>query len=410
MTARKVHERAAGQTGDLQKLNHLLTEICIIMQHVESYDRFTRSLDLPEPPTTYVQPEYKRVIQEVAGAYTMLERNWLTESLKRAKQAEQIVEITTTAGNGAEDNGAVLQVSSLVEDAFYLCKRAVKRGLGTGSADAACGCINQVAGCLEDALSFTPQQNGGAIQVNSLEISSQYCLELNQQILQSMQRTFERPDELAKTKGCAEALVDLAVKLQRTRVTVLQQLLQPTFAMWETATFTDALKRATYDNTDENATNSSSSEFVERWVAQMPPLQQRFGVEMSEQSFQLCVELVAQRVAEDVEKGIVTKDFTQLGALQFEHDLREIIESIAQISVNSFTVRAMFIRLLQITSLLAISTLGEAHDVWDSFSAQKPPSGMAVKSRERLTSNLAKRILTRRTDFRQKDVDRLKLL
>jgi hypothetical protein len=75
-----------------------------------------------------------------------LERNWMSESLRRASQVEQSVEISNA------DTGTILLASSLVEDAFYVCKRAVKRSLGTGSSDAACGCINQVVGCLEDVL------------------------------------------------------------------------------------------------------------------------------------------------------------------------------------------------------------------------------------------------------------------
>jgi hypothetical protein len=48
------------------------------------------------------------------------------------------------------------------------------------------------------------------IQVNSLEICARYCLELHKQVLSSAANTFERPEDLAKTNGCADGLVELS--------------------------------------------------------------------------------------------------------------------------------------------------------------------------------------------------------
>lgn len=425
MSTRRIHEQASSTNNnhngnhnpsqDLTKLNQLLTEMCIIMQHVESYDRFTRSiasslpLQQPQP-----QPEYKRVLQEVAGAYTMLERSWISQSLKRAKQAEQVVDTTNV-----QQDSAVLCASSLVEDSFYLCKRAVRRALGTGSCDAACGCINQVVGCLEDAL-FAPSPTLDAtVQVNSLEVSAQYARELHLQIVQTMGKTFERPEELAKTRAGAEALLDLAKQLDENKLECLRGLVAPTLQSWKQPIFTEAMDRVSYNLTDKQFASlqqqsSPHSEYVDKLVGQIHPLHARFSTEMSEQSFQCVCELVAQRVAEDLEKQLVVKHFSQLGALALEQDLRAVADSVSQISINSLTVRAMFARLFQIATLLGISTLGEAHDVWDSF-AQKSSQlgsggGGAVKPRSGLTAKEAKRLLPLRQDFRQKDVAQLKLL
>ncbi|KAH9260035.1 hypothetical protein BASA81_001807 [Batrachochytrium salamandrivorans] len=417
MSTRRIHEQASstspsannnGTSQDLTKLNQLLTEMCIIMQHVESYDRFTRSIAASLPQLSQQQqqqPEYKRVLQEVAGAYTMLERLWISQSLKRAKQVEQVVDTTNM-----QQDSAVLRASSLVEDSFYLCKRAVRRALGTGSCDAACGCINQVVGCLEDALFSPSPLLDGAVQVNSLEVSAQYARELHLQIVQTMGKTFERPEELAKTRAGAEALLDLAKQLDENKLECIRVLIAPTLQSWKQPIFIEAMDRVSYNLDDkqfallqQQQQSSQHSEYVDKLVGQIHPLHGRFSMEMSEQSFQCVCELVAQRVAEDMEKQLVVKHFSQLGALALEQDLRAVADSVSQISINSLMVRAMFARLFQIATLLGISTLGEAHDVWDSFAQKSQQQGGAVKPRSGLTAKEAKRLLPLRQDFRQKD-------
>lgn len=430
MAGRRIHERAGRQEveKDLTKLNHLLVEICIAMQHVETYDRFVRAK--PMYSSSDYNPEYRRIVQEVAGAYTLLEKKWITESLKRAKKAENLVHIVVS--------GRTLEASTLVEDAFYVCRRAIKRSLGTGSSQATCGCVNQVSASLEDALlpffsnagnAASTSTNPGnqssstsmmdpvfasSIQINSLELCAEYCNKLFAQITTT--DAFERQDDLNKVKNCAESLLELSERFESKRLEALVALVLSACAsssVWKAAL--EAIEQVSYQLDDQAF--EKEDVFSGRICAIAANiLSKRLRDVLSDVSFERVVEILALRISEELERGIFAKRFTQLGALRLEKDLRLIMESLIAMVSNSLGVRAIFARLMQMAAVLSITALEEAHDVWDSFAASTTTAAevthhnKGIKPKDRLNAKEVKRVLAYRLDFDQREVQRLKLL
>jgi COG4 transport protein len=445
MTNRRLHERAAQQNlfmnpslgmtdhqrnYELNKLNHLIIETCITMQHVETYDRFVRARHLNF--VNDYNPEYRRIIQEIAGVYTLLEKQWITESLYSAIKIESTLELPI--GN------RILCVSSLVEGGFYIAKRAIKRGLGTGSGDASCGCINIVISCLEDILlnhlqnsssKLSQQQqqqlSGGtriansngiitSIQqdedaliqfMNTIEIGMDYCNKLYQEI--STNDAFERKEDFIKVKSCADGLFDLSCTFDSKRNESTQKSIYISCShsiMYKSAI--ENIDSVSY-NLDE-VQYERDDPFAAKFVAAVGQILNRYQNIMSDVTFERSVEYLAFRVSEEIEKGIVVKQFSQLGGLRLEKDIRLICESLVAFVLNPLLIRSIFVRLLQISTLLSVSALEEAHDVWDSFNTLGLNNNTVIKPKDRLNAKEAKRILGRRLDFDQREVQKMKLL
>jgi hypothetical protein len=327
-----------------------------------------------------------------------------------------------------------------VEDAFYVCRRAVKRSLGTGSNEATCGCVNLVAGSLEDVLlPFFSSSNfsgsgpgrdasnqasgqganssdpvlGFSLQINSLELCVEYCQKLFNHITGT--EAFERQDDLSKVKSCAEGLLELADRFESKRLEALTLLVQHSCMAsqaWKMGL--DSIEHVSYQLDDQGFEREDS--FAGRMSAIAPNvLGKKLRDALSDISFERVVEVLSLRISEELEKGVVIKRYTQLGALKFEKDLRQVSESLIPMVSNSLGVRAIFARLMQMAAVLSVVALEEAHDVWDSF-ASSPSSltdvthGKGIRPKDRLNAKEVKRVLALRVDFDQREIQRMKLL
>ena len=154
-------------------------------------------------------------------------------------------------------------------------------------------------------------------------------------------------------------------------------------------------------------------------VAAVAPniLGKRLREALSDASFERVMEILSLRISEELEKGVVVKRFTQLGALKLEKDLRQISESLLSLVSNSLGVRAIFARLMQLAAVLSVVALEEAHDVWDSFvsssnssSLKEVTHGKGIRPKDRLNAKEVKRVLALRIDFDQREIQRMKLL
>jgi hypothetical protein len=469
MTKKRLHERSSMSTTpntDLTELSTLLVSLCFLMQHVETYDRFVHARYMEwfldnnnDKQTTPLPPsEYRRTLQELAGVYTVLENAWMTESMNRAARMEAInpyvpssvAMMNVIVGGNSNNNLHVpnLSTSSVVEDFYYVARRAAKRALSTGSADAACGCVNVLAGSLDDALaavfdnmtassttsttvatsligvvadtttSLTSSNNSNnnnriLLTINSLEQAADFSRQLHQYLLSMAKETLDSDIVIHKFQSCAENLLDLASKIDHVRTERLDKIITNTFhrLAW------DSISYELDDVTFERRMNMDDGD-VARTIA--PVLITLNGLRdmISPSSFELLLQKLAFRIADDFERAVVIKKFTQLGALALERDTRDLSSALASKAQRPHAIRALFFRLLQLSALLGVQTLEEVHDVWDSFHSSNNNNnnnniGLAlapgdVRPKDGLTTKEVKRALGLRIDL-VGEVNRLKL-
>lgn len=103
-------------------------------------------------------------------------------------------------------------------------------------------------------------------------------------------------------------------------------------------------------------------------------------------------------ITAQLERAVLQKEFTQLGGLQFDKDLRNIVSYFS--SASERTVRGEFARLIQMASLLNLQQVTEVLDYWGENCGQMT---------WRLTPGEVRRVLSRRIDFKPTDIAGLKL-
>ncbi|EQC26422.1 hypothetical protein SDRG_15767 [Saprolegnia diclina VS20] len=137
--------------------NPQLNEVAVVLQHSQTYERFVRARDVfylassssSSSSATSLLPSFNASplntsVQELAALYCALEDVCLTASTKKALTTEEMRSIASGA--------ALIPVSSIIDEVFYVGRNSACRALATGHVDAACGVLNLVATLLETTL------------------------------------------------------------------------------------------------------------------------------------------------------------------------------------------------------------------------------------------------------------------
>jgi hypothetical protein len=123
-----------------------------------------------------------------------------------------------------------------------------------------------------------------------------------------------------------------------------------------------------------------------------------FKTRMSPESFDHLVSYLTNTVANTLERAVLKSRFTRLGGLQFDRELRALVNFLT--SVTSSTVRDRFAKLHQINTVLNLEHPQEVLEYYGSSS-----SGVTW----RLTPSEVREVLGRRNDFKSEEIRRLKL-
>ncbi|KDO28357.1 hypothetical protein SPRG_06596 [Saprolegnia parasitica CBS 223.65] len=134
--------------------NPQLNEVAVVLQHSQTYERFVRARDVfymarSSSPTGSLLASFNASplntsVQELAALYCALEDVCLSASTKKALATEEMRSIAS--------HSALIPVSSIIDEVFYVARNGACRALATGHVDAACGVLNLVATLLETTL------------------------------------------------------------------------------------------------------------------------------------------------------------------------------------------------------------------------------------------------------------------
>lgn len=380
----------------LVTLNNLLIEICLMLQYTENFDRFIRSkaastsVDKPLPMV-----EYNRLGQEICGLYTTLESAWLQASLHRAVGMEKLVQIAQpiTDASAMVNNDSksavvgerMIMTSSFVDDAFYIIGQIVQRSLATGSADAACGCINHICSSLEEIVldhfkqasesiiaslsassvasvlsepvhigklreiskkfiqtttasaastasdAIAQQQEAKEREelifslLNSIHFCMEYTSQLHGHVMSQVDEVLMKEELRTKLRNCAESLQDEKRNFYQLLSSSLEKYAEPCKAKIK-----EYLER-TFSNVSGISYELDEASFdrvhtSDPYVAGLVVILDEFFGDifnnMSQENLFWMVERLGENVAKGIEHGVVRKRFTQLGALQLDKEVR----------------------------------------------------------------------------------------
>ncbi|XP_042869293.1 conserved oligomeric Golgi complex subunit 4-like [Penaeus japonicus] len=429
---------------DPRDLDTLLGELTLMNARAELYLRFIRRRVAADYEASIVDKK-ERDAQEavfegklsrsqlvcdmaiIVGDYTILEQFYLNESFKKALAMDTIEEGAKT--------------SSLVDDAFYIIKKSVRRAIASSSVDGVCAMLNhsvtlietQLAGGFNQTLrkgfpaqgyldlnqAYTVLQSSlqSTLQAGKINPSSTDSDALRQVFLtalnnaetsmrhvRSLHQTLDEnitsamvgltPTARAKLDSCLNDLKGTTGKLGMVGEFGISQLrataIKPRVKPW-----VDTFTITSHDiSEDEFACYEANDPFSQTLMVQVDGLLGSFLPLLTEENYKSLVSVLVAEVAAQLEKAIMKSTFNRLGGLQLDREVRAIVAYLSQVS--EWSVREQLTRLTQMATLLNLENLAEV-------------SEYSTTTTWRLTPSEMRKVLQLRVDFKAEEIKRLKL-
>jgi len=138
--------------------------------------------------------------------------------------------------------------------------------------------------------------------------------------------------------------------------------------------------------------------FVQNLISTLDSTLKSLKKSLTNSNYESCIGITCFELSLRYEKVVLKSTFNRLGGLQFDKELRSLIQYLT--SITEWTVRDKFARLSQIATILNLEKVSELLDYWGENSGPLT---------WRLTPGEVRNVLGLRSDFRHEDIQRLKL-
>ncbi|CAH1779240.1 unnamed protein product [Owenia fusiformis] len=423
-----------------KQLDVLLVEMTLLNSRTELFLRFVRrritadmevSTESEENQKSKLEDvekfmsstELSRLLQELLGAYIMMEEYFMREMLTKAVNMD-------TAEPGS-------QTSSMVDDTFFIVKKCVRRAMSSSSIDGVCAMLNHTCTLLEQDYrevlygrlragfpsGFDFQQAYNLVQtsfqqgklqgqdnekqkslfltsLNNAEVSSEFIQTLKKSLEEEASRLYAGSTEhvLAKLESCLSDLGLVSNKFNDVLDFGFSQLssnaVKPQVKPW-----VDSFLSTSHMLTEDDFSNFEANDpWVQTFIVNLDSLLSAFKASLTGSNYDRLVSELTNEVTAQLEKDVKKTTFNRLGGLQFDKDLRSLVGYLT--SVTTWTIRDKFARLTQMATILNLERVSEILDYWGANSGPLT---------WRLTPNEVRQVLALRNDFRNEDIRRLKL-
>lgn len=362
---------------DARKVEPLLMELLVMSTRGEEYIQFILQAmaDAAAPNTLSPSIEtsvrggpFGSSMREILSYYISLEEYYIEESVAKAIQIDEAVPGSLT--------------SSMVDDSFYVLLSSGKRALSIGRPPSAVSILNQInnviatlyrsslvkklQGCPSRLASCAPSgpderhdpaAETHALAINDVDLSATYVDKLKTQLEQVAHAAFgsSAHDEdrirlvladLSKTSSDIRRLADQVTE-QLTTALVLR--LRPML---------DSFVSSSYELLDDVEINDDwSLSLVQIFGQTFTWLSNILVPDM----YRKVIDLAIDKIVTRMEACVAQKQFSQLGGLQLEKDIRSLVIGLSELTNTS--MRDKFTRLQQIATVLGVETADEAADL-----------------------------------------------
>ncbi|TMW68808.1 hypothetical protein Poli38472_006276 [Pythium oligandrum] len=243
---------------------------------------------------------------------------------------------------------------------------------------------------------------GPQVVMNSLAATTDYIAQLKGELEHELQQDFDEVPSHLRTclNGLEDASAELAQLLRASRKK-LCMVLEPKLTSFLGALLTPTAKRAVlYELTEQMYTfNEANDPFAHQFVMAMRDLLLSFRPDLSPTNYSALVETLATATVEILERWFYGQHirFNQLGALQFDKDLRVI----SAFFTEDCDCRVLFATLTQIATVLNVDAPEDVQDVY----GRRGRGGVDWK----LSAAQTKEVLSRRVEFSETKINQLRL-
>lgn len=366
------------QLSSRTKTQNLCEEITKIIKHSESFENYLKKLGkkLVENGAK-VEDEGKNKdtglmkmsnlmmkILELADLYISIESQILQEGVSALLEK-------FTIGQMAEvlfQEKKILSTGILFErldDCFFSIQNACARVLSTFNVNSICAILNNVAilinekvlGTLSSKIqyikyawstSFSINNATTIILLNLLDISKKCIKKIVTSLEQQFFKVFgDSQMELTMFQNCVSNIADSETQSKN----YIDQLLLNISKLLNYKELLNSFRNLSYELTlEEHSDYEVNDPFALKLIKDLKLYLKQWSFQLNTELFEGLIDTIVEELAKNIEKEAKNKKFNELGALQFQKDIREILAQ-----VQNFTnkpLRHRFIKLKQISELL----------------------------------------------------------
>mmetsp|Transcript_32816 Transcript_32816/g.77788 ORF Transcript_32816/g.77788 Transcript_32816/m.77788 type:complete len:739 (+) Transcript_32816:153-2369(+) len=405
---------------DPRQVEVYLEEIVMLSQRSEEYNEFmlSRLREAAADPVGAASHEnafrggqFNCTVREVIGYYITLEEYYVEEMVSKAVRLDELAD------------GQL--VSSMVDDTFFIMQKCARRSLATGSLQCSCAVLTELnniisgafrsavggrlSNCAQRLLSDMPAEaaiadtdpserpHEAAVSMNCAETSGSYVTKLRQDLESVALELFPASQDRERIKSCLADLAKTSSDFHNLAGRALDSV---------AAAFLNRLRgpldEVAQTNYQPSEAEYSAMEAEELWT-------QRLLVTVEASLYYLSPMLVpanydalvvhlVEKVTARLEAIFAKKRFNQLGGLQLDRDIRNLVSHLSEFTNRA--VRDKFARLTQMATVLSLETPNEILDYWGDNSGPITWRWNAAEVR---------RLLELRVDFSQASLNALRL-
>ncbi|XP_050497746.1 conserved oligomeric Golgi complex subunit 4 isoform X1 [Diabrotica virgifera virgifera] len=426
---------------DPKDLDILIGEITLMHFRIELYFRFIQRKVINDAEVGIPNQEDRdKVLQTLEN---LIKNSGLTQSkhdlLSHYLRLEQYYMDESLAKAVTMDNlEPGQQTSSMVDDAFFIIRKCIRRSISTGSLDGICVIINNACRTLESDygeilrsrlrqgypsgyLDLTQAYNvlqtsiqQGRLQsgdteqsrlaflvaLNNADSSIEYVDALCENVLKEIEQALPKMNinDRGKLESCLSGLSSVTTNLKDIIDYGIQQLrssaIKPRVNPW-----VDQFLSISHHLTDDELSAYEAGEsFVQTLIMNLETLLSSFKDILTSSNYDTFTQILTTEVTQRLEKVVMKSSFNRLGGLVLDKEVRSLAGYIT--AATSWSVRDKFARLTQIATVLNLEQVNEIHDYWGNHDSALT---------WRLTPSELRTVMSLRSDFKVEEIRRLKL-
>jgi len=427
-----------------RSLDPLLTELTLLTARADLFLRFMRRRLLADLRAGAEEAEVaeqeaaacRRLsrcqlacdVAAVVAQYSILEQYYLCSTFERA---------VALAKDTPADSSEGAPVSSIVDDAFFIIKKSVRRAIAGSSVDGVCATLNHAVALIDTQLAepfhatlrrgfpahgyidisqaYTALQtslqtgkiNSGSAEADSLrlafltalnnaETSGAHALSLAASLKTAIEATVSSVGDTGQDKlsSCLADLEASGRRLADVAAFGVRQLtataVRPRVRAWM-ATYG---AQGHHTTEEELACSSASSGFAEEVAAGAGALLEGLQPALTAANHRAVAAALTAELALAMEAQMLKTTYNRLGGLRCDKDVRGLVAYLS--AAADWAHRDRLTRLRQLATLLNLESLSEVSEYTGSASWKLSPKDM-------------RKVLALRVDFKVEDIKRLKL-
>ena len=375
----KIIEKYCLELGKKNNTNELCEEVSKIIKHTESFESYLGRLgkglvgkiekvsfdDKMSKETGLLKlSKMKSKILELADTYISLESQYMQDSVN-TNLSKLLISQYSEKNYIAKEQLSTGPLFELIDTIFFIIQDAGQRGLATMNINSICAILNNISTLVsEDLLDFiirklplskvvwTSQFNilaATIIVIFNLLVNSKKCIK---KLVTNFELQFHKifgglGSENVMFKHCLAAISDCEIKAKN----MIDENIRNYMKNFQIGQMLGNFKAMNYELTlDLHSDYEVNDPFALKLVKDLKSVLKQWKLQLLPEVFEIVADTAGEELARALEQEMKNKKFNELGALQFQKDIREIISQLQHLSNKP--LRHRFSKLKQISELI----------------------------------------------------------